>query len=148
MVEKVAQKLAEFHRLAETNEEISTYGSLKAIKVNTEENFSQTEKYIGKTISNEKYERITKFTNSFMEENEGLFNERVAGGRIRIATATYTPLIFVLPMGFVFTIVSSSTTVFAIVMSLRRLLFWRWILTITVVPIFHVALSITYIASS
>jgi aminoglycoside phosphotransferase family enzyme/predicted kinase len=83
MVEKVAQKLAEFHSKAETNEDISTYGSLKAIRVNTEENFSQTEKYIGKTISNEKYERIKNFTNSFVAENAELFNQRVAGGRIR-----------------------------------------------------------------
>jgi aminoglycoside phosphotransferase family enzyme/predicted kinase len=83
MVEKVAQKLADFHRLAETNGEISTYGSIKAIMVNTEENFSQTEKYIGKTISNEKYDRIKNYTNRFIKENEVLFNERVTGGRIR-----------------------------------------------------------------
>ena len=83
MVESVAQKLADFHRLAETSKEISTYGSIEAIRVNTEENFSQTEKYIGKTISNEKYERINNFTNRFIKENEVLFKERVTGGRIR-----------------------------------------------------------------
>ncbi len=83
MVEKVAQILADFHRRAETNEEISTYGSIKAIRVNTEENFSQTEKYIGKTISPAQYERIKNFTDGFVRENEALLNQRVKTGRIR-----------------------------------------------------------------
>ncbi|MBN1366997.1 MAG: AAA family ATPase [Dehalococcoidales bacterium] len=83
MVEKVARILADFHAEAKTSPEISYYGSLKAIGTNNDENYAQTEKYIGKTIAKEQYERIKKFTDSFTKENEALFNKRVADGRIR-----------------------------------------------------------------
>ncbi len=39
MVEKVAQKLADFHSRAKTNEEISSFGTLKAREINNQENY-------------------------------------------------------------------------------------------------------------
>jgi len=83
MVTGVAQKLAEFHQKAETNATISTFGDLDAIIKNTEENFSQTEKYIGNTISQEGYRHIKSYTNSFIEGNTSLFRKRIADGKIR-----------------------------------------------------------------
>lgn len=83
MVTSIAYKLADFHRKASTSPEISSYGSLDAIKINTEENFSQTEKYIGTSISHRAYNFIKEFTNKFMAENEQLFHKRIAEGRIR-----------------------------------------------------------------
>jgi len=83
MVAKVAQRLAEFHQEAETNASISAFGDLNAITKNTEENFTQTEKYIGNTISREKYQHIKDYTDSFMEKNASLFRKRVVDGRIR-----------------------------------------------------------------
>jgi len=58
MINRVAQKLAAFHRKAETNTNISAFGEIKAITQNTDENFGQTRKYIGITLSREKYQRI------------------------------------------------------------------------------------------
>ena len=83
MVAGVAQKLAAFHQNAETNASISAFGSLDAIKVNTEENFSQAEKSIGVTISEKMYQRIKDYTNNFMEKNASLFDKRIADGRIK-----------------------------------------------------------------
>ncbi len=83
MVTRVAQKLAEFHCEAETNATISAFGKLDTITQNTEENFTQTEKYIGNTISREKYQRIKDYSDSFIENNTSLFHKRVADGRIR-----------------------------------------------------------------
>jgi len=83
MVASVAQKLAEFHQQAETNANISAFGNLDAITKNTEENFSQTVEYIGRTISQAKYRRIKDYTDSFIEENTPLFHKRITGGRIR-----------------------------------------------------------------
>jgi len=83
MLTSVAQKLAEFHQKAETNATISAFGDLDAITVNTEENFSQTIKYIGNTISQERYRQIKGYTNSFMENSTSLFRKRIADGRIR-----------------------------------------------------------------
>ena len=46
MVTRVAAKLARFHQKAETNSKIAAFGKLDVIRQNTDENFSQTEKYI------------------------------------------------------------------------------------------------------
>jgi len=83
MVISVAQKLVEFHQRAETNANISTFGSLDTITQNTEENFTQTEKYIGSTISPERYQHIKGYTDSFVTQNASLFHNRIAEGRIR-----------------------------------------------------------------
>jgi len=80
MVNNVARKLAEFHQKAEI---VSGFGDLDTITTNTEENFTQTEKYIGNTIPRDTYVNITNYTHAFMIENTPLFHKRVAGGRIR-----------------------------------------------------------------
>jgi len=83
MVSDVAEKLAEFHHKAETSASISAFGDLDTINENTEENFTQTEPYIGRTISQKKYQHIKAYTEYFIEENTALFHKRVADGRIR-----------------------------------------------------------------
>ena len=83
MVSSVAQRLVAFHQEAETNANINAFGNLGTITQNTEENFTQTEKYIGNTISRENYQHIKNYTDSFMEKNASLFHKRVVDGRIR-----------------------------------------------------------------
>jgi len=83
MVTRVAQKLVGFHREAKTNSRIAAFGGLDTIRQNTEENFSQTQKYIGVSLSPEQYERIKKYTGDFIRCNGGLFARRVKEGRIR-----------------------------------------------------------------
>jgi len=83
MVGEVAQRLANFHNTAETNREIAVFGRLDVISQNCDENFAQTEKYIGRSISRTSYERIKRYTDDFIERNAGLFDKRVADGRIR-----------------------------------------------------------------
>jgi len=83
MVASVSDKLSVFHREAETNNSISAYGGLDTITQNTAENFTQTEKYIGQTISRSQYEHIKNFTDAFIENSTALFQKRMAEGRIR-----------------------------------------------------------------
>ena len=83
MITSLAQKLAEFHRTANTNDAISTFGDLPTITQNTEENFTQTEKYIGTIISQDAYQRIRAYTDSFIKQNTPLFHKRIESGRIR-----------------------------------------------------------------
>ena len=83
MVEQVAQRLASFHQEAETNELIASYGDLDILVTNTEENFTQTEKYIGVTISPKKYDVIKSYTEAFLKENTALFRQRMRDDRIR-----------------------------------------------------------------
>jgi aminoglycoside phosphotransferase family enzyme len=83
MVTRVAEKLVNFHQKAETNPEIAAFGRLDVIRQNTDENFAQTEKYIGISITTEEYQRIKNYTNNFIDHNGSLFDKRVREGRIR-----------------------------------------------------------------
>jgi len=83
MINRLADKTAAFHRQAEANEEISTFGRIDTISQNTEENFSQTEKYIGRTISSHQYKQIKGYCRSFIRQNASLFEKRVEDNRIR-----------------------------------------------------------------
>jgi hypothetical protein len=83
MVARVAEKLADFHGKAETNRKIAAFGKLDVIRRNCDENFAQTEKYIGLTIFRAKYEGIKSHTNSYIKSKGDLFEKRVGVGRIR-----------------------------------------------------------------
>jgi len=83
MVARVAEKLAGFHQKAETGQEIADFGKLDVVRQNTDENFAQTEKYIGTSITAEEYQHIKNYTNSFIVSNASLFDKRVREGRIR-----------------------------------------------------------------
>lgn len=83
MLDRVAQKIAVFHNEAETSPEIEKFGELSAVKYNTDENFEQTEKYIGKTISKEQFEDLKSYTDNFYQQNENLIQSRVNDKRIR-----------------------------------------------------------------
>jgi len=83
LVTQVAEKLADFHQKAETNSRIAAFGKLDVIRQNIDENFSQTEKYIGMSIPRLKYNRIKKYTEDFIQHNSALFSKRVNEKRIK-----------------------------------------------------------------
>ncbi len=83
MVAGVAEKLVGFHQKAETNQKIAAFGRLDVIRQNTDENFAQTEKYIGTSITAEEYQRIKNYTDNFIDSNASLLNKRVSEDKIR-----------------------------------------------------------------
>jgi aminoglycoside phosphotransferase family enzyme len=83
MLAGVAAKLAEFHRKAATGGEINKFGGIDTVNQNADENFTQTEKYIGNTISRDKNQHIKDYTDSFTRQNAPLFQKRLVDGRIR-----------------------------------------------------------------
>jgi aminoglycoside phosphotransferase family enzyme len=83
MVARVAEKLVSFHQKAETNQEIAAFGRLDVIRQNCDENFAQTEKYIGTSITAEEYRQIKNYTDNFIDSNASLFDKRVREGKIR-----------------------------------------------------------------
>ncbi len=83
MIAKVAEKLTNFHRKAATNPEIAAFGNLSVIRQNCDENFSQTEKYIGTSITIGEYQNIKSYTNNFLNSNSNLFDKRVSKGKMR-----------------------------------------------------------------
>ncbi|MBI4334396.1 MAG: AAA family ATPase [Chloroflexi bacterium] len=83
MLAGLARKIADFHRQAVTGPAIASFGSLPMIANNVEENFSQTERYAGITVSRRHWERLRSYSRSFLGRNSGLFGRRVSAGRIR-----------------------------------------------------------------
>jgi len=83
MLQLVAGIVADFHRRAATSATISSFGSPQMIKTNTDENFSQTKKYIGGIIPRRTYDFIMDYTNRFLNEHEGELRSRAAAGRTR-----------------------------------------------------------------
>lgn len=83
MMEAAALKVAAFHEKSETSDEVATFGGITTIRQNTDENFEQTVRNIGTTITAANHEVIRAFTDGFIETHAPLFSERVRGGRIR-----------------------------------------------------------------
>lgn len=75
--------LVPFYRSAATGEGIDRYGTVDAVRFNTDENFSQTEAYVGKLLSRHRFEHIRDWTNSFYDQHGDLFQRRIAEGRTR-----------------------------------------------------------------
>jgi len=82
-IEALAKIIANFHSKAQTNPEINEYGSLKIVKINWDENFAQTQKYINQTITKTDFQFIQNQINSFMERKKELFETRIKSGKIR-----------------------------------------------------------------
>jgi len=83
MIEAISEKLVKFYFDAETNDLIKSFAKPERVKQDTDENFEQTEKYIGVTIAREVYEEVKKRTNDFFRTKEEMFYQRINSDRIR-----------------------------------------------------------------
>jgi len=83
VIRAVAQKIALFHREAETSAKITGTGGTDAVIYNTDENFQQIEPYIGDTLSRETFDCISRYTRTFLEVNQPLLSKRESEGWIR-----------------------------------------------------------------
>jgi len=81
--DKVAAKIAEFHKNAQTGGPIDEMGSPATIRHNHEENFLQTEKYRNITIPAYQYDFIRRYVERFLEVKQPLLEKRVADHKIR-----------------------------------------------------------------
>ncbi|MGA1862747.1 AAA family ATPase [Deferribacter thermophilus] len=81
---KVGKNIAELFKKIETPvEKALEFGSFDVIKYNCEENFMQTEKYVGSLLDEKIYNYIKEKTLNFLEENKSLFENRLKGGFIK-----------------------------------------------------------------
>jgi len=83
MMVDLAEKVADFHRRAETDYRISTYGDVDEIDRNVGENFIQTTKYIGGIIPKSQFNSIRRYTYGFIMDNIALLNKRIKQDKIR-----------------------------------------------------------------
>ncbi len=80
---RIARILAAFHAQAETGPEIQALKGLSGVRFNCEENFAQTEKYVGTLLSRETFEFVRNSTDLFLRRKAALFERRAANGRVR-----------------------------------------------------------------
>ena len=83
IIDRVARRIAGFHREARIGPDVDVYGSLAAIRANWEENFTQTAPYVGRTITSLEFNGIRGWTNNWMNTSAGLLDQRVRDGYVR-----------------------------------------------------------------
>jgi aminoglycoside phosphotransferase family enzyme len=79
-MKRLAGVVWEFHKRAERVDE---FGKPEVMRYNTDENFQQTEAYVGRTISSEDYDFIRLKTERFYEKHGEVFYRRMEEGRVR-----------------------------------------------------------------
>jgi aminoglycoside phosphotransferase family enzyme len=81
-LEDIAVILNQFHKTSDHSPRIDEFGKPNVFRINTDENFAQTEKYIGTTISRQDFHAIRQWTNDYYK-NEELFFKRIRNEKIR-----------------------------------------------------------------
>ncbi len=82
-IAELAKTIVDFHSKAQTSSDINKYGSPKIVKINWDENFTQTLKYIDQTISQMDFKFLQSRVNNFIEKNRLLFENRIKDNKIR-----------------------------------------------------------------
>ena len=80
---EIAAVLGKFHLEATCSAKIDGFGEARAFRINTDENFEQTKKYIGVTIDKADFDSLSEWTTTFYRTKEDLFRARVAAQKIR-----------------------------------------------------------------
>jgi len=78
LMQRVAQRLADFHAVAATGPGVDEYGSLATLRANWDENFAQTT-----LIQPAIRDAIHAYVDQFLSDNAALIEQRIAAGRIR-----------------------------------------------------------------
>lgn len=82
-MEDLGAIVAQFHELAQTNDYIRSFGEVSQIRQAIDENYQQTEKYIGGPQTLKQFEETKQFTDTFFANQEELFKSRVQHNQIR-----------------------------------------------------------------
>ena len=83
IIDKIVDILVNFYKSTKSTDEIKNFGTAKAVKYNTDENFEQTKEFIDITIERNIFEFIKKTTNEFLLVNKNFFNHRAQNGFIK-----------------------------------------------------------------
>jgi aminoglycoside phosphotransferase family enzyme/predicted kinase len=82
-IDEIARIVADFHQSAETGSDINQFGEIETVKFNWDENFAQTEEFIGRTISRPTFRLIKKTIYKFMLDKFDLFTKRITEEKIK-----------------------------------------------------------------
>ncbi|WP_373541621.1 AAA family ATPase [Chamaesiphon sp.] len=82
-IEEMGRVVAAFHDRAQTSDYISSFGQVDRIKSSIDDNYRQTEKYIGRVQTQQQFTETQAYTDRFLRDYSDLFLARIAGGFIR-----------------------------------------------------------------
>lgn len=82
-MEELGRVVAQFHAQAPTNDYIRSFGEVSKIREAFDENYQQTEKYIGGPQTQQQFEETKQFTDTFFEEQQELLATRRENNWIR-----------------------------------------------------------------
>src|SRR5204862_4523603 len=81
-INRVISALRQFYQAETPTPEIEQWGTPEKLKISTDENVTQVERFIGKTISPAGFDTIRHYTDQFYVVNKTLFHERIQQHRI------------------------------------------------------------------
>jgi uncharacterized protein len=79
----IISTLKAFYEAEAPTEEVTAWGRVEKLKISTDENFQQTDDFIGITISRPAFETIRLYTSNFYSDHDELFESRIREQRIR-----------------------------------------------------------------
>jgi aminoglycoside phosphotransferase family enzyme/predicted kinase len=82
-LDRLVSTLKAFYEAQSPTEEVSAWGRIEKLRISTDENFRQTEDFIGFTISRPAFETIRFYTRNFYLRHIDLFESRIREQRIR-----------------------------------------------------------------
>ena len=82
-MEELGNIVAQFHKNAATNDYISSFGKVEQIRQGVDENYAQTQSYIGRVQTQEQLAATQAYTDKFFAEREDLFNSRIKNNKIK-----------------------------------------------------------------
>ncbi|MGF1498100.1 MAG: AAA family ATPase [Elainellaceae cyanobacterium] len=83
LLERLAKVVADFHGRSPTNPEIRSYGQPHRVREAFDENYEQTEAYIGGPQTQQQFDETRAYTDRFFAEKTDLFTARIQQDRIR-----------------------------------------------------------------
>ncbi|HEY9852235.1 MAG TPA: AAA family ATPase [Leptolyngbyaceae cyanobacterium] len=83
IMEDLGRVVADFHAKAPINDYIRSFGEVEQIRQAIDENYQQTEKYIGKAQTQEQFDETKQFTDTFFADRKELFDSRIKNNWIR-----------------------------------------------------------------
>lgn len=80
---ELGRVVAQFHQNTETNEYISSFGTVEKIQTAFEENYRQSERYIGVVQTQEQFTATKAYSDAFFAEQENLLLARIKQQKIK-----------------------------------------------------------------
>ncbi|NJN88672.1 MAG: phosphotransferase, partial [Leptolyngbyaceae cyanobacterium SL_7_1] len=83
LMQELAKVVADFHQTAITTDYIRSFGEVTQVRQAFDENYEQTQGYIGRAQTQQQFDETRAYTDRFFAEQKALFDRRMAAGWIR-----------------------------------------------------------------